>query len=132
MRQQRRVRRRLQEKRLRQGLDRERPQDRLGHLLLARGGGELALLPQPLDGGLDTVGLARLAQLSAPRDEVAEGPRVLLGPADHVQQAAGCLEPREGEPCPSLDLPGDALGAGTQDLGGAFAGVGAGDVSRPL
>ena len=117
---------RLQDQRLWQRLDRERAQDRLGHLRLALGGGELALLPQPLDGGLDAVGLARLAQLRAPRDEVAQGPRVLLGPAGHVQQAAGRLEPREGEPRPGLDLPGDALGAGPQDVGGTFAGVGAG------
>ena len=47
-------------------------------------------------------------------------------PRDHVQQAAGRLEPREGEPRPGLDLPGDAFGAGAQDVGGPVAGGGAG------
>ena len=39
-------------------------------------------------------------------------------------EAAGRLEPREGEPRPGLDLPGDAFGTRAQDVGGAVAGVG--------
>ncbi len=111
----------LQDQGLGQGFDRERAQRRLGHLRLTHRCGEQALLPQPFDGDLDAVGLARLAEIRPPRDEVAQRARVLLCGTSHLQQATGGLDPGEGQPRPGTDLPGQAFGIGPQDVGGTVA-----------
>ena len=110
------------DQRLGQRLDRQRAHDGLGGLGLPLGRREVALLAQPLDRRLDAVRLARLAEVRAARDEVAQRARVVFGDPRDVEQRARRREARERLPRLDGQLPAQALRAGPQGVGGAIPG----------
>lgn len=107
----------------RERLDGKRANDCLGCIRLALRSGQTALLPQPLDRGLDPVRLARLTEIGAARHEIAKRTSVFLGGACNLEDRACRDEACEDLPCCDLQLPAHAVCIRSESVRGMVAGT---------